>query len=276
MVGRNGDDRGPRYGSTSSRAPPRTRTGWSQVHADRRRSGGSPVAGCHVRQRRGIGDGRHESETLNDPPCTARYRLSTARFGGFGGFGGVGTLKSAIEIADDSRVMLCDNAPMATVRTFNTEGPVVAADHYHIPPLERIDLAAVLGLIRDKKYFVLHAPRQTGKTSALLVLRDLLNGGAHGDFRCVYAWRKPDSGVSRLPWDDTEAARADGRRQRALSVPDRAREPQRICRHPGCDCKSTGRGSRPSRVGDAPAQTHERNKCRKCRTGESAGASSRA
>ena len=42
-------------------------------------------------------------------------------------------------------------------------------------------------MIRDKKYFVLHAPRQTGKTSALLELRDLLNGGAHGDFRCVYA-----------------------------------------------------------------------------------------
>ena len=93
----------------------------------------------------------------------------------------------AFGAADDSRVMLCDNAPMATVRTFNTEGPVVAADHYHIPPLERIDLDAVLGLIRDKKYFVLHAPRQTGKTSALLVLRDLLNGGAQGDFRCVYA-----------------------------------------------------------------------------------------
>ena len=75
---------------------------------------------------------------------------------------------------------------MVTVRKFNTEGPVVAADHYHIPPLERIDLDAVLGLIRDKKYFVLHAPRQTGKTSALLALRDLLNGGAAGDFRCVY------------------------------------------------------------------------------------------
>ena len=83
--------------------------------------------------------------------------------------------------------MLCDNAPVATVRKFNTAGPVVAADHYCIPPLERIDLDAVLGLIRDKKYFVLHAPRQTGKTSALLALRDLLNGGAHGDFRCVYA-----------------------------------------------------------------------------------------
>ena len=78
-------------------------------------------------------------------------------------------------------------ALVSEARTFNTAGPVVAADHYCIPPLERIDLAAVLGLIRDKRYFVLHAPRQTGKTSALLALGDLLNGGAHGDFRCVYA-----------------------------------------------------------------------------------------
>ena len=62
----------------------------------------------------------------------------------------------------------------------------MAADHYQIPPLERIDLDTVLGLVRDKKYLVLHAPRQTGKTSALLALRDLLNGGGQGDFRCVY------------------------------------------------------------------------------------------
>ena len=79
------------------------------------------------------------------------------------------------------------SATMAAVRKFNTAGPVVAADHYCIPPLERIDLDAVLGLIRDKKYFVLHAPRQTGKTSTLLALRDLLNGSAQGEFRCVYA-----------------------------------------------------------------------------------------
>ena len=78
------------------------------------------------------------------------------------------------------------DATLAAVRTFNTEGPVVAADHYHVPPLERIDLDEVLGLVRDKKYFVLHAPRQTGKTSALLALRDLLNGGTAGDYRCVY------------------------------------------------------------------------------------------
>ena len=73
------------------------------------------------------------------------------------------------------------------MRKFNTEGPVVAADHYCIPPLERVNLAEVLELVRDKRYFVLHAPRQTGKTSALLALRDLLNGGTEGDFRCVYA-----------------------------------------------------------------------------------------
>ena len=79
------------------------------------------------------------------------------------------------------------DATLTIVRTFNTEGPVVAADHYQIPPLERIDLDEVLGLVRDKKYFVLHAPRQTGKTSALLALRDLLNGGNAGGYRCVYA-----------------------------------------------------------------------------------------
>jgi len=73
-----------------------------------------------------------------------------------------------------------------TVRKFNTEGPVVARDHYCIPPLERLNLPSVLELIGDKRYFVLHAPRQTGKTSALLALRDLLNSGAEGDFRCVY------------------------------------------------------------------------------------------
>ena len=70
------------------------------------------------------------------------------------------------------------------MRKFNTEGPVVAADHYCIPPLERVDREAVLALVEDKRYFVLHAPRQTGKTSVLLALRDLLNRG--GRVRCVY------------------------------------------------------------------------------------------
>ena len=67
---------------------------------------------------------------------------------------------------------------------FNTTGPVVAADHYCIPPLSRLDLDDLLRLVREKRYFVLHAPRQTGKTSALLALRDRLNADG---CRCVYA-----------------------------------------------------------------------------------------
>ena len=70
------------------------------------------------------------------------------------------------------------------MRFFNTAGPVALADHYCIPPLARLDLDDILLSIRQKKYFVLHAPRQTGKTSVLLALQSLLN--ARGDYRCVY------------------------------------------------------------------------------------------
>ena len=71
------------------------------------------------------------------------------------------------------------------MRRFNTEGPVRPDDHYAIAPLTRVDVDELLGLIQAKRYFVLHAPRQTGKTSALIALRDLLNSGAAGNFRCV-------------------------------------------------------------------------------------------
>ena len=70
------------------------------------------------------------------------------------------------------------------MRYFNTTGPVDAEMHYHVAPLSRLDVDDLLLLIRQQKYFVLHAPRQTGKTSALLALRNRLNGG--GEFRCVY------------------------------------------------------------------------------------------
>ena len=72
------------------------------------------------------------------------------------------------------------------MRFFNTEGPVRPDDHYAIAPLDRADVDEFLDLIRAKRYFVLHAPRQTGKTSALIALRDLLNSGEAGNFRCVH------------------------------------------------------------------------------------------
>ena len=70
------------------------------------------------------------------------------------------------------------------MRFFNTAGPIRPEDHYHVPPLARLDPEELLRLIRQKMYFVLHAPRQTGKTTALLALRDELNSG--GRYRCVY------------------------------------------------------------------------------------------
>ena len=71
------------------------------------------------------------------------------------------------------------------MRFFNTAGPVNCQDHYCLPPLERFDLDAVMDLIGQKKYFLLHAPRQTGKTSCLLALMTHLNQG--GVYRALYA-----------------------------------------------------------------------------------------
>jgi len=68
---------------------------------------------------------------------------------------------------------------------FNTAGPVNQDMHYKIDPLSRWDMDEILSLIDQRKYFVLHAPRQTGKTSSLLALRDYLN--AEGNYYCVYA-----------------------------------------------------------------------------------------
>ena len=70
------------------------------------------------------------------------------------------------------------------MRKFNKEGPVEAERHYCIPPLSRVNLAKILELIADRRHFVLHAPRQTGKTSILLALQDQLN--TEGEYRCVY------------------------------------------------------------------------------------------
>jgi hypothetical protein len=70
------------------------------------------------------------------------------------------------------------------MRFFNTAGPVRAEMHYCLPPLTRFDLNNVSRLIDQGKYFVLHAPRQTGKTSYLFALMDYLN--QQGKYRALY------------------------------------------------------------------------------------------
>jgi len=69
-------------------------------------------------------------------------------------------------------------------RFFNTAGPIRRDDHYYIEPLDRFDLPEMLNLIEQKKYFVLHAPRQTGKTTYMHALTDYLN--KQGKYKCLY------------------------------------------------------------------------------------------
>ena len=58
---------------------------------------------------------------------------------------------------------------------FNTAGPIKPDLHYYIPSSQRLDWEEIWHLIDSQKYFLLHAPRQTGKTSALLEMMSALN-----------------------------------------------------------------------------------------------------
>jgi hypothetical protein len=69
-------------------------------------------------------------------------------------------------------------------RFFNIAGPNVSEDHYMLDPLRRINYDEVSRLIRQKQYFVLHAPRQTGKTTSLLAMARKIN--EEGQYRCAY------------------------------------------------------------------------------------------
>ncbi|UJS24312.1 ATP-binding protein [Thiothrix winogradskyi] len=67
---------------------------------------------------------------------------------------------------------------------FNTTGPVHPEDHYCIDPMSRLDWEEIYHLIETQKFFVLHAPRQTGKTTTLLAMADVLNQS--GDYTTLY------------------------------------------------------------------------------------------
>ncbi len=45
---------------------------------------------------------------------------------------------------------------------FNVAGPCFPSKHYMLPALDRVP--AILRLIEREMYFVIHAPRQSGKT----------------------------------------------------------------------------------------------------------------
>ncbi|MBQ6472853.1 MAG: AAA-like domain-containing protein [Victivallales bacterium] len=72
------------------------------------------------------------------------------------------------------------------MRRFNIAGNCQEDKHYMLPPLPRIPQA--WDLVQNEEYFVLHAPRQSGKTTALLALCDELN--LQGKYHAVYCTLK--------------------------------------------------------------------------------------
>jgi len=68
------------------------------------------------------------------------------------------------------------------MRYFNTAGPVDPKRHYYVP--HRLNEAVLQQLIDEQKYYILHAPRQSGKTTAIRIFVDQLN--ATGKYNALY------------------------------------------------------------------------------------------
>ncbi|MFM1842110.1 MAG: hypothetical protein RLZZ490_846 [Cyanobacteriota bacterium] len=64
---------------------------------------------------------------------------------------------------------------------FNTAGPCKTDIHYMVSPTARLPELRLL--IDQQNYFVIHAPRQVGKTTAMLALAQELTEG--GDYVAV-------------------------------------------------------------------------------------------
>ena len=86
------------------------------------------------------------------------------------------------------------------MRRFNTAGPCRPEIHYTLPASAR--MPTVRGLVDQQAYFVVHAPRQTGKTTSLLSLAKELT--AEGRTCAVLlslevgAWASDDPGAAEL------------------------------------------------------------------------------
>jgi hypothetical protein len=106
-------------------------------------------------------------------------------------------------------------------RYFNTTGPCDARRHFMLPPTAR--LPSVQTLLDREQYFVLHAPRQTGKTTAMRALAEGLR--AKGVAAC-WATLEASQGVDEIALAEpiwlTALHRAASRLPEAWHAPDPA------------------------------------------------------
>jgi hypothetical protein len=82
-------------------------------------------------------------------------------------------------------------------KRFNTTGPCVPEEHYMIPVLPR--LPGVNDMVEGKFYFVLHAPRQSGKTTSVKSIAKGMN--SEGKYYALYCTLESLQGIS----DDMKA-----------------------------------------------------------------------
>lgn len=135
--------------------------------------------------------------------------------------------------------------PGRTPLCFDTTGPVDPNDHYCLDPLGRLDLEEATTLVQQRRYFVLHAPRRTGKTSSLLALRDRING--QGEYGCPYV----DVEIGQAAREDVQRGRGSRRGRR------RDRGARRLLLRPGGSRRSD-QGEDAREESSAPCRSNSR------------------
>jgi len=92
--------------------------------------------------------------------------------------------------------------PLVAQKYFNIAGPCNSNEHYMLDPLRNMS-KELTNLIERKNYFVLHAARQSGKTTLLLELVDKIN--AEGKYYALYcsleglqAFTEPEKGIPEI------------------------------------------------------------------------------
>ena len=79
------------------------------------------------------------------------------------------------------------------MKYFNVAGPCIEGKHYMLDATERLH-SELVGLINDEQYFVIHAARQTGKTTLLLNLANKIN--KEGKYYAVYCSLENGYGIT--------------------------------------------------------------------------------
>ena len=106
-------------------------------------------------------------------------------------------------------------------RWFNIAGPCKDDIHYMLSPTVRLpDLEE---LIQQRSYFVLHAPRQTGKTTAMLALAQQLTNT--GNYAAVMVSVEVGSAFIAFPVHKRYIIDSEKLNQQRLNCASQMREP---------------------------------------------------